>query len=105
MKYQNLESLKTIIGVMKIRTYVGEDVNPQPNPNIPQQDTAATAAADDITWNLDDQLPIQGNGVESRDLWDAVVPQDSRETEDLGRSWEELMGNTQDWIESAGLGE
>ena len=84
------------------------NVNSQSNPNIPQQNDAApaaTAAADDITWNLDDQLPIQGSGVESRDLWDAEVPQNSCETEDLGRSWEELMGNTQDWLESAGLGE
>jgi len=82
------------------RTYVGEDVNPQPNPNNPQQETAA-AAWDDITWTLEDQF--LGPGIESRDSEVVQEIDHPRETEDFGRTWEDLLGISEDIPENAGL--
>src|SRR3989337_1932179 len=82
------------------RTYVGEDVNPQPNPNNPQQETAA-AAWDEITWTLEDQF--LGPGMESRDSEVIQEIDQPRETEDFGRIWEDLLGISEDIPENAGL--
>lgn len=71
------------------RINVGENVNPSSNPSIPQQEETA-AAWNDITWNLDDQLAIQENGIESHD-W--MVTDNSCETGDLSQYWEELIGS------------
>ena len=77
-------------------------MNPQPNPNNPQQETAA-AAWDDITWTLEDQF--LGPGIESRDSEVVREISQSCETEDLGRTWEDLLGISQDIPENAGLTE
>src|SRR6266511_3857028 len=72
------------------RTYVGEDVSPQPGPNNPQQESAVTAAAawDELTRTAEDQFLFQGPETESRDS-DVIQAIDNPcETEDLGRTWE-----------------
>src|SRR3990170_1002409 len=84
------------------RIYVVEDVNPQLNPNNPQQETAA-AAWDDITWTLEDQF--LGPGIESRDSEVVQEIDHPRETEDFGRTWEDLLGISEDIPENAGLRE
>ena len=70
------------------RTYVGEDVNPQPSPNNPQQESAVTAAAawDELTWPEGDQFSFQGPEIESRDSEVLQTIYNPRETEDLGRT-------------------
>jgi len=89
------------------RTYVGEDVNPRPSPENPQQESAVTEAAawDEITWTEGDQFLFQGPEMESRDSDELQTNYNPRETEDLGRTWEELMGISEDIPESAGLTE
>src|SRR3989337_3007596 len=84
------------------RTKVGEDVNPQPNPNNPQQETAA-AAWDDITWTLEDQF--LGPWIESRDSEVVQEIDHPCETEDFGRTWEDLLGISRDIPENTGLTE
>ena len=74
----------------------------QRNPNNPQQETAA-AAWDEITWTLEDQF--LGPGIESRDSEVVQEICNPRETEDLGRTWEELMGISEDIPEIDGLTE
>jgi hypothetical protein len=89
------------------RTYVGEDVNPQPSPNNPQQESEVTAAVawDELTWTAEDQFLFQRPGTESRDSEVVQAISNPRETEDLGRTWEELMGISEDIPESSGLTE
>jgi hypothetical protein len=86
------------------RTYVGEDVNPQQNPNNPQQESAVSAAADELTWTMEDQFRFQGPEGESGD-WDVQAICNPCETEDLGQTWEELMGISEDIPENSGLTE
>ena len=77
-------------------------MDPQRNPNNPQQETAA-AAWDDITWTLEDQF--RGSGIESRDSEEVQEIDHPRETEDFGRTWEDLLGISEDIPENAGLTE
>ena len=89
------------------RTYVGEDVNPQPSPNNPQQESAVTAAAawDELTWTAEDQFLFQGPETESRDSDVIQAISNPCETEDLGRTWEDLMGISEDIPGNHGLTE
>jgi len=82
-------------------------VNLCPSPNNPQQEDAATAAVtwDDITWNMEDQFLFQRSGVESRDPKVIQEIGNPHETEDFGRTWEELMGISEDIPEIDGLTE
>src|SRR6266511_3281759 len=80
-------------------------VNPQPSPDNPQQESAVTAAAawDELTWTAEDQFLFQRPETESRDS-DAIQTIDNPcETEDLGRTWEDLMGISEDIPENTGL--
>ena len=80
-------------------------MNPQPSPNNPQQESAVTAAWDELTWTAEDQFLFQGPETESRDSEALQAIGNSRETEDLGRTWEELMGISEDIPENSGLTE
>ena len=75
-------------------------MNPQPNPNNPQQETAA-AEWDEITWTLEDQS--LGPRIESRDSEVVQEIDQPRETEDFGRTWEDLLGISEDIPENTGL--
>src|SRR6266511_3885091 len=79
------------------RTYVGEDVDPQPS--NPQQESAVTAAAawDELTWTAaEDQFLFQGPETESRDSEAIQAISNPSGTEDLGRTWDDLMGISED---------
>src|SRR6266511_3545311 len=87
------------------RINVGEDVNPQPSPDNPQQESAVTAAAawDELTWTAEDQFLFQRPETESRDSDAIQTIGNPCETEDLGRTWEDLMGISEDIPENTGL--
>ena len=87
------------------RTYVGEDVNPQSSPNNPQQESAVSAAAawDELTWTAEDRFLFQRPETESRDSDAIQTIGNPCETEDLGRTWEDLMGISEDIPENTGL--
>ena len=90
------------IFLIKYFNYDISDVNPQPSPNNPQQETAAVTW-DEITWTLEDQF--RGPGIESRDSEVVNEIDQSRETEDFGRTWEEILGISEDIPENTGLTE
>ena len=77
-------------------------MNPQRRPNNPQQETVA-ATWDNITWTLEDQFP--GPGMESRDSKVIQEIDQPCETEDFGRTWEDLLRISEDIPENAGLTE
>ena len=79
----------------------------QPNPNNPQQEDAVTAAVawDELTWTMEDQFLFQESETESRDSEVIQEICSPCETEDLGRTWEELMGISEDIPENLGLTE
>jgi hypothetical protein len=100
---RNREQVKRVLD--GARNDVGEDVNLHPSPDNPQQSTETTAAAawDEVTRVMEDQFLIQGPMAESCDFEVTSRIGQPYETEEIGRTWEELMGISEDIPEINGL--